>query len=236
MSASPIPLIVHACLQPLDAHPAVHLLDVRYDASQYDASLFSRLQIPPPAHLTHAVKKRRVEYLVSRYSVQQAMRTFGIAHFILGNGEDRAPLWPAGICGSLSHTQHRVCALLTRGESVLLGVDCERAMSNEVAAATHHLLITAEEKRLLAQCELPFNLALTAAFSLKESLYKALYPQLKQFMDFSAAQIVACGPDLTQVTLRLTHSFSAEFMAGREFTGAVRVAPDEVLTWIVEAP
>ena len=87
MSASPIPLIVHACLQPLDAHPAVHLLDVRYDASQYDASLFSRLQIPPPAHLTHAVKKRRVEYLVSRYSVQQAMRTFGIAHFILGNGE-----------------------------------------------------------------------------------------------------------------------------------------------------
>ena len=119
----------------------------------------------------------------------------------------------------------------------MLGVDCERAMSNEVAAATHHLLITAEEKRLLAQCELPFNLALTAAFSLKESLYKALYPQLKQFMDFSAAaRIPTSGPDLTQVTLRLTHSFSAEFMAGREFTGAVRIAPDEVLAWIVEAP
>ena len=86
MSASPIPLLsTLACSPSSRTRRFICWTCVMMPAS--DASLFSRLQIPPPAHLTHAVKKRRVEYLVSRYSVQQAMRTFGIAHFILGNGE-----------------------------------------------------------------------------------------------------------------------------------------------------
>jgi len=95
------------------------------------------------------------------------------------------------------------------------------------------MLINAAEKRLLEQCSLPFNLALTVVFALKESLYKALYPQLLQFMDFSAAQVVACSDDLQQLTLRLTHTFSTEMVAGREFTGRAQVQPDEVLTWVV---
>ncbi|NJD85588.1 4'-phosphopantetheinyl transferase superfamily protein, partial [Candidatus Erwinia dacicola] len=80
---------------------------------------------------------------------------------------------------------------------------------------------------------LPFNLALTVVFSLKESLYKALYPQLLQFMDFSVAQVVACSDDLQQLRLRLTQTFSAEIVAGREFIGRAQVQSDEVLTWVV---
>lgn len=233
MSALSTPLFSNYTLRPLDDYPAILLLDVHFDASQFAESLFSTLNITPPAHLIRAVKKRRAEYLVSRYCIQQAMQTLGIEDFVLRNGEDRAPVWPEGIGGSLSHTQHRVCALLTRERGLLLGVDCERLMTAETAAETQHMLINAAEKRMLEQCSLPFNLALTVVFSLKESLYKALYPQLLQFMDFSAAQVVACSDDLQQLTLRLTHTFSTEMVAGREFTGRAQVQPDEVLTWVV---
>jgi len=233
MSALSTPLLRNYILRPLDDYPAIQLLDVRFDASQFSESLFSTLNIAPPAHLTRAVKKRRAEYLVSRYCIQRAMQKFGIEGFVLGNGEDRAPVWPEGIGGSLSHTQDRVCALLTQERGLLLGVDCERLMTAETAAETQRMLINAAEKRLLEQCSLPFNLALTVVFSLKESLYKALYPQLLQFMDFSAAQVVACSDDLQQLRLRLTQTFSAEMVAGREFIGRAQVQPDEVLTWVV---
>ncbi|QGU86910.1 4'-phosphopantetheinyl transferase family protein [Erwinia sorbitola] len=227
------PFITHCALQPLADYPDVYLLDARYDAAYFTESLFSTLKIPAPAHLQRAVKKRRAEYLVSRYCLQQALATWGLASFVLHNGEDRAPVWPQGISGSLSHTRQRVCALLTRRQDLLLGVDCERIMTAQVASDTHSMLIAPSEKILLEQCDVPFTTALTVVFSLKESLYKALYPQVKQFMDFSAAEVIECHTRLQHISLRLTQSFSEEMKEGRVFTGKAELQPDQVLTWIV---
>nr|CBX81215.1 putative phosphopantetheinyl transferase [Erwinia amylovora ATCC BAA-2158] len=228
------PFITHASLQPLDGHPCVDRLDVRFDAGHFTPSLFSTLDIPCPAHLERSVNKRRAEYLVSRYGLQQALASLGIARFVLGNDENRAPIWPAGIAGSLSHTHQQVCALLTRDDNLLLGIDCEQMMTLDTASGMQSMLINQRERERLEQCSLPFNHALTVVFSLKESLYKALYPRLKQFMDFSAAEVMECYPDMQQVSLRLTQTFSAEMVAGRVFTGHAVLQPDRVMTWVVE--
>ncbi|CCG87780.1 4'-phosphopantetheinyl transferase family protein [Erwinia piriflorinigrans] len=228
------PFITYASLQPLDGYPSVKLLDVRFDAEHFTPSLFSTLEIPMPVHLDRAVSKRRAEYLASRYSLQQALASFGIDGFVLGNAADRAPIWPQGISGSLSHTQQQVCALLTRDRHLLLGIDCEQMMAQSVANETQTMLINQQERERLEQCSIPFNTALTIVFSLKESLYKALYPHLKQFMDFSAAEVVDCSGDMRQVSLRLTQTFSAEMQAGRVFAGRAVLQSDRVLTWVVE--
>ncbi|MCT2386659.1 4'-phosphopantetheinyl transferase family protein [Erwinia pyrifoliae] len=228
------PFITRASLQPLDGYPSVQRLDVRFDADHFTPSLFSTLEIPMPVHLNRAVSKRRAEYLVSRYGLQQALASFGVERFVLGNAADRAPVWPQGITGSLSHTQQQVCALLTRDRNLLLGIDCEQIMTLSVGKETQSMLINQQERERLEQCSMPFNTALTVVFSLKESLYKALYPHLKQFMDFSAAEVVECHPDMRQVGLRLTQTFSAEMVTGRVFTGHAVLQSDRVLTWIVE--
>ncbi|CCP07804.1 4'-phosphopantetheinyl transferase [Erwinia amylovora MR1] len=53
-------------------------------------------------------------------------------------------------------------------------------------------------------------------------------------MDFSAAEVMECYPDMQQVSLRLTQTFSAEMVAGRVFTGHAVLQPDRVMTWVVE--
>lgn len=227
------PFLTHCTLQPLVQHPDIYLLDAHYNADHFSESLFSTLAIPTPAHLQRAVKKRRAEYLASRYSVQQALASWGIPSFLLGNAPDRTPVWPQGINGSLSHTHQQVTALLTRRQDRLLGVDCERIMTGQVASETHSMLITAEEKSLLQQCSVPFATALTVVFSLKESLYKAIYPQVQQFMDFHAAEVIACSADLQQIRLRLTQACSRKMGAGREFDGEAVLQPDQVVTWII---
>lgn len=233
MNISPSsPFITDCSLQPLPDAPDISLLDVRYDVAHFSESLFNRLNIPTPVHLQRAVKKRRAEYLASRYCLQQALASWGITDFVLSNGPDRAPLWPEGINGSLSHTHQQICALLTQRQDVIPGVDCETIMSEEMASETWKMLIGVGEKQRLAQSEVPFATALTVAFSVKESLYKALYPQIKQFMDFSAAEIVACSADLQSLRLRLTQTFSPIMTVGRIFEGRALLHADRVMTWV----
>lgn len=229
------PFITDAILQPLDDQPNVLKLDMRFDSEHFTPTLFSTLDIPCPSHLARAVDKRRAEYLVSRYGLQQALATFGVERFLLGNATDRAPLWPAGIVGSLSHSHQQVCALVTHDQEMLLGVDCEQIMSISAANEIQNMVINQQERELLAQIPIAFNVALTVVFSLKESLYKALYPRLKQWMDFSAVEVVQCSSDLQYLSLRLTQTFSAQTVAGRVFAGRCVLQCGWVQTWIVEA-
>lgn len=59
---------------------------------------------------------------------------------------------------------------------------------------------TAQEWALLAQ-QFYLTSAVTLLFSAKESLFKALFPQVHIYLDFSDAQLI--GLDGNQLTLRL---------------------------------
>ncbi|ROR07786.1 4'-phosphopantetheinyl transferase [Erwinia sp. JUb26] len=227
------PFIRRSVLSPLAAYPDVLLLDIHFDEAHFAPDLFDTLNILLPARLHKAVNKRRAEYLASRYGLQQALATLGIEKFVLHNDEDRAPLWPAGIRGSLSHTHQRICALLTRRRDVLPGIDCEQMMAEEPALEMAQMIVNPAENRLLERLELSFACALTVVFSAKESLYKAIWPELRRFMDFSAAEVVGWDSLNKQITLRLTETFSGEFYAGRAFTVEVELQPDTVLTWVI---
>lgn len=227
------PFITRAVLSPIATFPDVLLLDVQFNEAHFTPDLFDRLNIPLPARLQKAVNKRRAEYLASRYCLQQAMCVLGVEQFLLHNDEERAPLWPTGIRGSLSHTHQRICALLTRRDDLLPGIDCEQIMAEEHASEMVHMIVNPAEKALSERLNLSFACAVTAIFSAKESLYKALWPELRRFMDFSAAEVVGWDAQNTRLTLRLTETFSVEFYAGREFTLEVEWQPDTVLTWVI---
>jgi 4'-phosphopantetheinyl transferase EntD len=222
-------------LSPAD-HPDVCLVQADYDLARFDERLFTTLRLPLPLHLNKAARKRRAEYLASRALVRHALCRLGAEPWILTNDAERAPIWPADFSGSLSHSTQKIALLLAETESgKLLGVDCEEVMRAETAEAMQANIITQREKQRLLEYGLPLPDALTLAFSLKESLYKALYPRLKKFMSFSEAEIVFCSPQAEKVVLRLTTSHSSDFPAGREFTGRVERTSTRILTWIVEA-
>lgn len=218
-------------------HPDICLVQARYDLSRFHDSLFSICNLPLPAHLAKSVKKRKGEYLASRLLARHALCRLGAEPWVLDNDADRVPLWPKGFSGSLSHSHQRVALLVTNSaKGTLSGVDCENILRRETAVEIEKAIVSNNEREKLIASGLSLVAALTVAFSIKESLYKALYPKLRQFMDFNAAEIVYCSAGAEEMRLRLTSSFERQFPAGREFTGWVEVSEVEVLSWIIDTP
>ncbi len=231
----PTPFIASLQQQPLADFPWLKLTEIHFATQHYDDALFALLNCPFPAHLQKAVSKRRAEYLASRYAARIALASEGVADFVLLNDPQRAPIWPAGFCGSLSHSAQRAVLLTAAARPQRwIGIDTESLMSAERAAELAEVIVTARERQWLRQSEIPQAYAITLAFSLKESLYKALYPALRQFMDFHSAEVVELDVAQGRASLMLTRGFNAEFPAGRRFSGYFRQQQDEITTFVVD--
>ncbi|WP_337010052.1 4'-phosphopantetheinyl transferase family protein [Pantoea sp. AS142] len=208
------------------------LLAVSHFAPQkYHDALAVEWGIPLPARLQQAVIKRRAEYLASRFLVRSVMAELGIADFILSNAPDRSPCWPAGIQASLSHSAGVVVVAATR-QPCAIGIDVEQFMLEKTAQDTAELLMNEQEQQLLRTLPISFSAAATLLFSLKESIYKALWPQVYQPMDFLDAALVSV--DLTQqrATLRLTQHFSGCFTAGTLLQATFLWHENQVITQV----
>ncbi|THB84529.1 4'-phosphopantetheinyl transferase superfamily protein [Pantoea allii] len=202
-----------------------------FDSQNYHDGLAVEWGIPLPARLQQAVRKRRAEYLASRLLVRSVMAELGIADFILTNAADRSPCWPAGVQASLSHSAGVVVVAATR-QPFAVGVDVEQFMSETTAQETAELLMNEQEQQLLRTLPISFSAAATLLFSLKESLYKALWPQLRQPMDFLDAELVSANFAQQCATLRLTQDFSGRFAMGTLLNAGFMWRDNQVITLI----
>lgn len=182
----------------------------QFDQRHWRIDLHQRWLLPLPAALANAVVKRQSEHLASRWLARKVLVQFGVPDFVLRNATDRSPCWPAGIQASLSHSHNQVVMVATR-EPLAVGVDVEQVMSDDTARETAEMLMNSQERMLLEQLALPFAQGATLLFSLKESLYKALWPQLHQPMDFSQAELRAADLTTGTARLRLTADFGHGF-------------------------
>lgn len=159
-----------------------------------------------PEALAAAHPRRQRDYLLGRHCAASALVQAGYRGVAwLLAGEDRLPIWPAGWLGSISHAGRGAVAAVSRHESCeLLGIDMERLIDGSLAGDISHLVAGRHELDMLS--EFGMERGLTLLFSAKEALYKALYPKVRQFFDFSAAQVTALDDRLV---LRLTVPWSA---------------------------
>ena len=208
---------------------ALTLACCQFDQQQWQADLHQQWQLPLPAALQTAVTKRKAEHLASRWLAQQTLAQLGMPDFVLRNAPDRSPIWPAGLRGSLSHTRNRAVIAVTR-ETLCVGVDVEQLMAEETADETAELLMQPAERALLARQPLPFAQAATLLFSLKESVYKALWPQLHQPMDFLQAQLVDVDLKHQQATLHLCQDFTSSFTRATPLHARFWLDETQVLT------
>ncbi|RXZ38951.1 4'-phosphopantetheinyl transferase superfamily protein [Oxalobacteraceae bacterium CAVE-383] len=173
----------------------------------------------PPA-LTRASPKRKTEYLAGRRCAAEALRAAGCSDASPpGMDQDRLPIWPSGWLGCITHSNGRAIAAASSGaHSRLLGIDVEKLIDPVLVDGIGALVTLEGELAMLTGRifgDAPgYNLsqALTILFSAKESLYKALYPEVRRFMDFSAARINAWVPGL--LDLRLVEDWHPAWRAG----------------------
>ena len=160
--------------------------------------------LPYHASLTGWGRKRQAEHLAGRIAAVYALREVGEKQ-PPAIGDRRQPLWPAPWFGSISHCGQRALAVVTDRP---VGVDIERRVTPPLAAELESSIISPAEKTALLRSGLPFPLALTLAFSAKESGFKAWSSHASGLPGFHSARIVALTTQ--QIHLRFTASFSLQ--------------------------
>ncbi len=170
--------------------------------------------IDMPPRIARAAPRRRAEYIAGRRCAGAALRLLGGQALFPDEADDRAPIWPPGFSGSISHCHDRALALVgPSARYVGLGIDIEARLSEADARQIAPHALTARELQCLGPEPDPLLVGL--AFSSKESLFKALYPTVRRFFYFDAAELVAWDCEGT-ATLRLTDDLSPQWHRGRD--------------------
>ncbi|NWE29376.1 4'-phosphopantetheinyl transferase family protein [Pseudomonas gingeri] len=157
----------------------------------YDAGPFGHLDLPPA--LASAVPGRQAEYLAGRYCVRRAEHTLHGRYSHIASGADRAPIWPPGLHGSLSHAGGYALAIVSASQSgYLLGIDVENLAREPEPEGVQRQIASREEMALLEPV-LDAAGAFSLMFSAKEAIYKALYPRARRFIDFHEVACVEAG-------------------------------------------
>ncbi|HVQ09452.1 MAG TPA: 4'-phosphopantetheinyl transferase superfamily protein [Allosphingosinicella sp.] len=131
-----------------------------------------------------AVAKRRREFAGGRNAARAALDALGFAPMPILRRDARAPAWPEGAVGSITHCADFVCAVAARSSRfVSLGIDAERAQRMEAGLAE----LVCREDEFSHFAELPAIDGVdwaAIAFSAKEAAYKCLSFMLDAILDF----------------------------------------------------
>jgi 4'-phosphopantetheinyl transferase EntD len=158
----------------------------------------SSLSAAEAHHMARALPKRVREFAAGRLCARRAMERFDLFDMELLAGPDRAPLWPPGIVGSISHTTgYCAAAVGDRRRFRSIGLDIETA--DRVTPDLYGQFLTEAERAQLAP--LPPDQAdgrATLIFSAKEAFYKSQYPVTLEWLDFADIEVgISDGDALT---------------------------------------
>ncbi len=135
-----------------------------------------------------AVDARRRERVAGRLLAREVLARLGVAAPVPA-GPARAPRWPPGIVGSITHTtSHAAVAVARRSELEALGLDVEGA--EPLDAALFSRVLTARERHALdALAPAEAGWRAKVAFSAKECAYKAQHARSATYLGFEAMEI-----------------------------------------------
>lgn len=198
-----------------------------FDLSAYRDPLYAHHAVDYPPQLARAVNKRRAEYLAGRICARRVLHRLGLEQTQIAIGPNREPLWPPGLMASISHAGDRAVCIATLDPEVIgLGIDIERGIKPELAADIRGVVVDADEEALIRADSADFPLGLAAAFSAKESLYKALYPQVRRFFGFEAMRLIRIDPG--QLLFAAAKTLAPGVLAGQTFAVDFRFDDDGV--------
>jgi 4'-phosphopantetheinyl transferase EntD len=143
-----------------------------------DAALYAEER----AFIANAVPKRRAEFGSARICARHALAELGTPAQALVPGADRAPIWPEGAVGSITHTLGYCGVVVARAERYAsLGLDAER--DKELSPEMIRMICTPQER-----ANTPAQDAIVY-FAAKEAFYKCQYPLTRQFLEFQDVEL-----------------------------------------------
>jgi 4'-phosphopantetheinyl transferase EntD len=133
-----------------------------------------------------AVPRRRLEFAMGRDCARRAMVVLGHAKAPLPRGQDRMPIWPDDLVGSITHTDAWAAAAVARRDEgfVAIGIDLEPA--DELAPDLWETVCTpAEQATLAAVLGVTQGVAAHIVFGMKEAAFKCQFPISRTMLEFA---------------------------------------------------
>lgn len=178
------------------------------------------------------VAVRLAEYRAGRHCARACMRRLGVAEGPVLRAPDRAPIWPAGVVGSISHTRRDEVgwcgAAVARSDAVrALGIDGEAA--DDLDEQLWRLVLApAEVTWLRTLPESERGRWAKLIFSAKEAAYKCQYTLTRTFLGFEAF-VVRFDPERGTFAATFQQDVG-EFRRGQVLHGGFIVAERLVVT------
>ncbi|HMT48793.1 4'-phosphopantetheinyl transferase [uncultured Dietzia sp.] len=155
-----------------------------------DAAALDSLYPSEAEQIGRAVESRRIEFAAARACAREAMDRMGLPPVPITRGGRGMPVWPAGVVGTLTHTDGlRAAALAPSARVRSLGLDVEPhgplgdGVLDAVALPEEAAWVRA------ATGEVPSVHWDKVLFTAKEATYKAWFPLTRRWLGFADAHI-----------------------------------------------
>ncbi len=134
-------------------------------------------------------KHRRLDFATGRFCARKAMESLGIDPQALLIGNNREPLWPIGITGSISHSRKMCGAIAGKNRHFQsLGLDIEEV--GRVQSSVWNSIFTDVEQIFLNQFEsFEQQQYATLLFAMKEAFYKFQFPITRKYLGFKEVEL-----------------------------------------------
>jgi phosphopantetheine--protein transferase-like protein len=183
------------------------------------------------ALIRKAIAKRQKEFGAGRSCARRCLNRLGITGCVLSKQPDGSIAWPAGIVGSISHSNTWCGATVARREDAVgLGFDIETVarMTRDIAK---RVLTSLEMDWVSARHENDARMWFTLMFSAKESIYKCLSPLVGKRIGFHDAQIIPSSEKLC-FEARLNKKISSQIPSQSSMCGRYLLHEGDIFTGI----
>jgi enterobactin synthetase component D len=178
----------------LDPHVCYHLLRHTDAAVAFPLSSETRSRLPQA--LRHATPKRQIDFLAGRCCAEEALQQLGASSTHVAMAEDRAPIWPDRVVGSITHTGDFAAAAVAWAADIAgLGIDSEQAIDPAAVHDIAAVCMVDEATLFRADHGRSFCEFCALVFSAKEAVFKCLFPLTRKFLEFSDVRITSLDWD-----------------------------------------
>jgi enterobactin synthetase component D len=175
-----------------------------------------------------------MQFLAGRYCAFKACEKMGFNLTELLVGNNREPLWPDSIVGSISHSKTAVMAIVASSDHFKsVGLDLEMVIPDARFDVIERMVLTELDLKFLKSRNIDKNLFYTIIFSAKEALYKTIYPLVHCYFDFKEASIIDLNLENGSFNLKLHSKLEAVSKFNSNYTGKFIVERGQVITQIV---
>ena len=162
---------------------SLHIADVTPLLTVFPAAML-------PARIMASVRSRQIEFLAGRLCAEQCARSV-LESGSIDVGERGEPIWPRGLVGSIAHSDSTVyaatCSATLRKS---IGIDSERIVNDLDSDAIADVCMTVRERDRW-ELQGDKSLVATLIFSVKEALFKSVYPRVGRWIDFTEIEVEA---------------------------------------------